>query len=122
MNGRINAHRNLISVFAGDLVVNLEQISITLANGILAESPNRVREIEIDTAPTWTDSATFIADLLGRARRNIARRKISEAGIFSLQIIIAIGFRNRARRFPNILFPFRNPDASIVAQGFGHEC
>src|SRR5207248_3572181 len=55
------------------------------------------------------------------ARRNIPRRKIAVTGIFSLEIIIALVFGDFVRRFAAIFLAFGHPDASIIAERFGHE-
>ena len=68
VHGRINSHRQLISVFAGYLFVNLEQISIALANRIFTDPLDCVGEIEINASPAWTDAAAFVANFLGCAR------------------------------------------------------
>ncbi len=79
MDGGINSHRNFVGIFAGDLFVNLKQISVTLADCLFAETLDRVREIEINTATARADATAFVADFLGRARRDVARRKIAES-------------------------------------------
>ena len=98
MHRRINPHRRFVGIFAGDLFVDVEKISVALANRVFAETLDRVGKIEINAASARADAAAFIANFLGRARRDIARREISEARIFSLEIIIALGFRDLVRR------------------------
>ena len=75
MHRRINAHWLLVGVVSGYVFVDIEEVTITLANRLLAETRDRVLEIEVNAATARTDAATFIADFLGAARRNIARGK-----------------------------------------------
>src|SRR6266511_3939147 len=80
-----------------------------------------VGKIEIDAAAAGSDAAAFVANFLCRARRNIARRKVAIAWIFSLEIIIAIRLVNFTGRLVAIFLTFRNPDASIIPERLGHE-
>src|SRR3954464_16084754 len=116
MHGRLNPHRNLVSIFTGDLLVNLEKVAVVFADGVFPKSPNGVSEIEIHAAPAGADAATFVADFLGCPGSDVAWGQISESGVFALEIIVALRIRNRGRRFPDVLFPLRDPDASIIAQ------
>ena len=82
----------------------------------------RVQEIRSYEQPTRIANApAFVTNFLCRARRNISGRKIAVARIFSLEIIIAIRFRDFARRLPGVFFAPWDPDTSIVAQRLGHE-
>ena len=121
MDGGINAHRHFICVLARDFLVNLEQVTVALADRLLAKPLNCVRQIEINAASAGPNTASFVANFLGRTRRDVARGEIAVARIFSLEIIIALRFWNFVRRFVAIFFAFRDPDPSVVAQRFRHE-
>src|ERR1041385_2853458 len=113
MDRWINSHRTLVGVFGGDLFVNVKQISVAFANRVLAETRDRIGEVEVNAATALADAAAFIANFLGRARRDIARREVPEARIFSLEIVIAIGFRNFIWRSLVAGF-FWHPDAAVI--------
>ena len=121
MDGGVNPHRNIVGIFAGDLFIHFKQIPVTLPDCMFAQTLDGVGKIEIDAPAPGTDAATFVANFLCRARRNITRRKIAVTRIFSFEIIIAIGLRNFCRRFVAVFLPLRYPDASIVPQRLGHE-
>ncbi len=121
MDGGINAHRHFICVLARDFLVNLEQVTVALADRLLAKPLNCVRQIEINAASAGPNTASFVANFLGRTRRDVARGEIAVARILSLEIIIALRFWNFVRRFVAIFFAFRDPDPSVVAQRFRHE-
>src|SRR5437660_2518931 len=121
MHRRINSHWRFVGVFRRNFLVDVEKISITLANGIFAQTRDSVGKIEINAASPRSDPTSFIAHFLGRPRSDVARREISEAWIFSLKIIIAIRIRNIARRFGAIFGPLRHPNASVIAQRFRHQ-
>ena len=121
MDRRVNPHRRVVGIVAGDFFVDVEKISVTLADGRLAEARDRVLEVEINAAPARADAAAFVANFLGAARGNIARGEVAVARVFALEIIIAIGFRDVVRRPGAIFFPLRHPDAAVVAERLGHE-
>src|SRR5262245_12994109 len=121
MNGRVNLHCNCVAVFVGYRFVDFKQSSVALPDRIFSQPLDCVRKIEIDAASAWTNAAAFVANFLRRTRRNITRRKIAVARIFSLEIIIAICFGDFAWRLLSILFAFRNPDAPIIPERLRHE-
>jgi hypothetical protein len=102
-------------------LVDIEKISVALANGIFPHTRDSVGKIEKNPASPRSDTTSFVAHFLGRARSNVAGREISEAWIFSLKIIIAVRIRNILRRFGAIFSPLRHPNASVIAQRFRHQ-
>src|SRR6266446_6910121 len=121
MHRRINPHRRFVGVFRRNFLVDIEKISVALANGLFAQTRNSVGKIEINPASPRSDTMSFIAHFLGRARSDVARREISEAWIFSLKIIIAVRIRNIFRRFGAIFSSLWHPNASVIAQRFRHQ-
>ena len=73
-------------------------------------------KIEINAEPAGADAAAFVARFLRGARGDVARREIAEARIFALEIIIALGFGNLARRPLVASSLLRHPNAAVVAQ------
>jgi hypothetical protein len=92
MDRRVNAHRSMVGIVSGDFFVDIEEVAVTLADGVFTETLDRVLEIEIDAAPARTNAATFIAHFLGAAGR-ISRERVAVARIFALEIIIASASR-----------------------------
>src|SRR5438874_7222388 len=88
VNRRVNSHRNFVSVLGCDFLVDVEKISVTLADRLFSQPRDGIGKIEIDSTTAWSDTATFIAHFLGRARSDVAGRQISKAGVFPLQVII----------------------------------
>ncbi len=121
MNGGVDPHRHFVGVFAGDLFIDFEQISVALPDCMFSQPLDCVGKIEIDAATAWANAPAFVTNFLCRARRNIARRKIAVARIFSLEIIIALVIRDLVRRFAAIFLVLWNPDAAIIAQRFRHQ-
>src|SRR5438105_11964096 len=121
MHRRVNSHRNFIGVLGRDFLVDIEKISVTLADRLFAQPRDGVGKIEIDSTTAGSDTTTFITNFLGCARCDIARRQISEAGVFSLQVIIAIRLRDFIWRLGAIFHPFGDPDAAIVAERLRHQ-
>src|SRR5439155_19391407 len=92
MNSGIDAHRDTISILAGNFLIHVEEILIPLAHNRFAEPLNGGGEVEINTKAAWANAAPLIADFSRGARRKIARTQIAEARIFSFEEIIAVGF------------------------------
>ena len=67
MDGRINAHRLPVGVLAGDAFIHLEQIAVAVADGVLPQPLDGIREIKINPSSAGANAAAFIASLLGRA-------------------------------------------------------
>src|SRR5262245_52138882 len=120
MHGRVNAHRLFVGVLGRDALVHLEQVAVALLDHAFAEALDRVGKIEVDAAPAGADAATLVADLFGRARRDVARRQIAVARVFAFEVIIALVFEDlvRAAAVAGLL---RRPDSAVVAERFGHQ-
>ena len=68
MHGGINPHWNPVGIFAGDLFVDLEQISIAFADCFFTEPFDCFDKIEINAATARPNTPAFVANFLGRAR------------------------------------------------------
>ena len=120
MDGRVDAHRDLVRVFVGDAPVHVEQVAVARADGVVAEARDRVREIEIDRQARFADAAAFVADRLGVPRRDVARHEIAEARVLPLEVVVAIRFGDLVRR-PLVAVCLRHPDAAVVPQRLAHQ-
>src|SRR5438045_5776915 len=112
MDGWIDSHWTPVSIFAGDLLIDVEEVPITFPDCVLADTCDGISEIEVDAASTFTDATSFVANLLGRSGRNIPGGEVTEAGIFSFEIIIAFRFRNSIR-LTVVAGLFWDPDAPV---------
>ena len=63
----VDAHRHLVGVVPGDPLVDLEEVSVLLADVVLAQPVDRASEIEIDAVPTRPYATPLVAYLLGGA-------------------------------------------------------
>ena len=127
MHRRENHHRRGIWICTRDALIHIEQIAITLGDRRLAVAGNRIAKVEEYTEARRSNSATFIANFLGRARRNIAWRQIAKAWILALEEVIALLFGNCIwieRTFANLLgnlCRLRSPDTTVITQRLGHQ-
>jgi hypothetical protein len=64
MHRRINAHRALVGIFAGDLFVDVKKVPIAFADGVFSQARDRICEIQEDAAPAFADATSFIANFL----------------------------------------------------------
>src|SRR5260370_21616846 len=119
--GGVDAHRLLIRIFAGDAVVHVEQVAVTLLDDGDTEALDGVAEIQVDRQSGFAHAAAFIANRFGIAGGHVARHQVAEAGLFALQEIIALGFGDLAGGALVALFEGHR-HAAIVARAFAHHC
>src|SRR5262245_52907864 len=115
MHGGVDAHRLFVGVLGRDALVHIEEVAVALFDHALAEAPDRVGEIEVNAAPAGAGATPLVADLFGRARRDVARRQVAVARIFAFEVIIALVFGDLARPATVAGLP-RHPDAAVVAE------
>ena len=121
MDGRIDAHRRLVGILVGDLVVHGEEVAVTLPHLPLTQTADGVSEIQINPQPSIADAATFVADILGSAAGNVARSEVAEGRVHPLQIIVAVALGDVSRVLFAVLLALRNPDPAVVAQRLRHQ-
>ena len=71
-------------------------------------------------SPPGPDAHAGVADLLGGARRDVARRQVAVGRVLALQVVVALGLGNLVGR-PLVARLLGHPDAAVVAQRLGHE-
>ena len=124
---RIDHHRALVGILAGDLVIHLEKIPVAGADRVLAEALGRIAEIQVNAEAGRSHAAPFIADLLGGARRNVAWGEIAERRVFPLEEIIPLvlgdvaGIHLFLAQFLGGFRVRRRPDPAVVAERLGHQ-
>ena len=65
MDRRIDAHRHLIGVLAGDALVHFEEVAVAVFDHISTEAVDGISKVEIDTLATWANSPAIIARFFG---------------------------------------------------------
>ena len=123
----VNHHRLLVGIHIGDLLVHFEEVAVLAVDPLLAHAGDGVLEVEEHAATGGSYAAAVVAGFLGGAGGDIARSEVAEGGIFALQIVIALALRHvgclhfAVANFLRYFFALWYPDATIIAQGFGHE-
>ena len=128
VDGGEDHHGGLVGVFSGDAFVHVEEVAVAFADFAFAEAVDGVAEVEIDAeAGAGGDAALVVAGFLGGAGGDVAGGEVAEAGVFAFEVVVAVGFGDVA----GLEFAAHDaggefacpgcPDASVVAQGFGHE-
>src|ERR1700747_3206771 len=104
----IDPHWYRVGVFSRNPFVNLEQVSVLLANCLQAEPVNRIGKVQIDSLTMRAHTSTFIAYFLRIARSDIAGYKVAKTWITVFEIVIALTFRNLTWR-SGVTFSLWNP-------------
>src|SRR5690606_16325881 len=120
VNSRIDPHRSLVGIIAGDLLVHLEEVSVAGLDRLSSLPVDRILEVVVDGNAGRSDPTTFVDDLLGVSRSNVAWDEVSETRVLPLEVIVTLLFGDipGATVVPLLL---RNPDATIVTERFGHK-
>ena len=90
MDSRINHHWLLPRAGSSNLLIHLEEVTITLCNSLLTESLDSILEIKEYCESGLIDTETCIASLLCCTRSHVTRNKVSECRVTALEIIISI--------------------------------
>ena len=125
MHGREDAHRLLVRILAGDVLIHVEQVAIAGADLGLAKALNRGGEVEVDTKALaidhLADAAAFVADFLGGTGGDIARGEVAVARILTFEEIIAGVFGDFGGGLGGVGLVFRHPNAAVVAERLRHQ-
>src|SRR5258708_18698956 len=119
MRRRVDAHRHVVGVLGGDVVIHLEEVAVTLLKRWPSEAPDGLGEIEVDAAPALPDPTSLVAYFLCGTRRDVARGKVAVTGVLALQVVVALRLGDLLRR-TTVTLHLRNPDAAVVAQRLRH--
>ncbi len=121
MDRRVDAHRRLVGVLVRDLLIHREEVAVTLADLALPEALDGGGEVEIDAKPGFTHATAFVANGLGGAAGDVARREVAERGIHPLKIVIAVAFRDVRRLLAAVFLALGHPHATVIAERLGHQ-
>ncbi len=123
----VNFVGNIAREHVGYLLIHLEEVAIALHDDIDSQPVDGLREVEEHSQSCVVDTVSGIATLLGSAACHVARHQVAEGWIATLQIVVAVFFRN----FPSLLRAclqrlsvfelLGHPDASVVAQRLRHQ-
>ena len=136
--GRVNHHRvvilhavnfvgQLAGINVGYLFVHVEEVAITLTNGIDAQAFDALREIEEHSKTRVVYAESLVATLLCGTRGHVARNQVAEGGIATFQVIVAIFFGNVRTAFLSCLQCLSifnllgHPDTAVVTQRLRHQ-
>ena len=120
VHGRVDSHRHLVGILAGDPLIDLEEVAVLLPDRVDPLPLDGVEQVEINAVSARPHAAALVADLLGGARGHVARHEVAEARVAALQEIIALVFRDVVGP-PRVALLLRDPDAAVVAQRLRHQ-
>ena len=122
-----NHHGGAVGIVTADALIHLEEVAVAFLNGMFAVALDGVAEVEENAETGGGNAVTGIAEFLGGAGGDVARGEVAEAGIFALEVVVALVLGDVVRvEFTGADFGggggiFGCPDASVVAEGLGHE-
>ncbi|CAB5027103.1 unannotated protein [freshwater metagenome] len=120
VHGGIDAHGNAERVVARDAFVHLEQVVVAILDGRSAVASDGFGEVEEHTVLERTHAAAFVDHGLGIAGGHVAGHEVAERRVLALEEVVAFGFGDLIRG-PGLVVRRGDPDASVVAERFGHE-
>ena len=96
VDGGEDSHWALVGVLISDLLVHVEEIAVTLLDGVPADALDGVGEVEVDAETGGADAASVVARFLRGAGGNIARGEVAKARVFSFEEVVAVLFGDLA--------------------------
>ena len=120
VTGRVDPHRHLRGILAGDPLVHLEQVRVALPHRVEAEAGDRIFEVEVDAVLQRADTAARVDLPLDGTRRDVVWREVAVARVEALEEVVAILFRDLVGRAA-IVGVLRHPHPAVVAQRLAHQ-
>jgi hypothetical protein len=120
VRGGIDPERRAQRIVAGEPLVHLEEVAVAIPERAGTDAGEGVAEIKEHGASAGRDAAALVAHCPGRARGDVARRQVAVARIETLEVVVALFFRD-------VLGPASvarlsgDPYAPVVAQRLGHQ-
>ena len=127
VNSGEDLHRLLVRTYVGDLLIHIEQVTIASLDNILTQTLDSGLEIEEYSQTGLIYTVACIATLLCCTRCNVARYEVTECGVATLQVVVAILLGDLRRlnltcaQSLNILHLLGNPDTTVVTQRLRHQ-
>src|SRR5574344_570805 len=94
MDGRINHHRLFPWTCGSNLLIHLEEVTISFCNSLFAKTLNSFLKIKEHCQTCLIYTISGITSLLGSTRSNVSRNQVSECRITTLKVVIPILFWN----------------------------
>ena len=113
---------NLTRIDICNLLVHIEEVTVTLQNRVDAETVDRLGEVEEHSQTGVVDTEALVATLLGSTRCNVTRHEVAECRITTLQIVVAVflgyirPFLRAGLQCLGVFELLWNPDAAVVTQ------
>ena len=120
VDGRVDPHRHLVRIFVGDLLVHVEEVAVLLWITSSPSALDGVGEVQVHRQAALADATPVVADLLGVARRDVARHEVAEARVLAFEVVVALVLGDLFGR-PRVALRLRHPDAAVVAQALAHQ-
>jgi len=117
---RVDAHRHLVWILAGDALVHVEEVAVPLSDHALAEATDGVGKIEVHTVLLGPNSLPGVHGTLCRTGRDVSGCEVAKARIEPLQVVVALVLGNEVRG-AIVTGVLRHPDPAVITKRLGHE-
>ena len=111
----VDAHWLFVWVFASDALVHLEEVSVTLFYDITPKTVDGICEVEVHAVLLRPNTLTLVDKTLCSTRRDVARRKVAERWVQTLEVVVTLVLWHFMCRTSFIRVCW-NPDATIVTK------
>ena len=120
VDGRVDTHGLLVRILTGDPVVHVEQVPVLGRDGFQAVTGDGRREVQVHAILQRADAAPFVTHCLSVAGRYVSGHQVAEGRVLTLQVVVALDFRDVTRR-PGVVERRGDPDPAVIAERLGHQ-
>ncbi len=123
----INFLSELTRIYVGDFLIHVEEVAVALANHVDAKAVDSLREVEEYCKSGIIDTITLVTTLLGSTRRYVAGYEVAECRVTTLEIVVALVFRDittldlTSLEFLGVFDILGHPDAAVVTERLRHK-
>ena len=120
-------HRLLVGAYVGNLLIHIEQVAVASLDDLLTQTLDSGLEIEEYCQTGLVHAVASVATLLSSTRCNVTRYEVTECGVATLQVVVAILLSDIRRldlactQSLDVLHLLGNPDTTVVTQRLRHQ-
>src|SRR5699024_10717948 len=118
--GRRNTHWGLVRGLTNGFLVHLNEVGVTLTDGVLAQTLNSIAQVQVNRVIQRTYTVAGVDLLRNCTGCNVMRHQVTERWVAALKEVIALVIRNGIR-IAVVAFLLWRPNAAVVTQRLRHQ-